>query len=53
MLGLQSLRRTVLPELVGEPETLPVDSTLLEVLHPRQANRLLGRAFDQLRWTNQ
>lgn len=33
---LESLRRSVLPELVGEPETLIVDSTLLSVLHPRQ-----------------
>ena len=33
---LESLRRTVVPELVGEPETLVVDSTLLSVLHPRQ-----------------
>jgi hypothetical protein len=33
---MEPLRRTVLKELVGEPETLIVDSTLLEVLHPRQ-----------------
>ena len=33
---LEPLRRRVLPELVGEPETLLVDSTLLDVLHPRQ-----------------
>ena len=34
---LEPLRREILPEeLVGEPETLLVDSTLLEVLHPRQ-----------------
>ena len=32
---LEPLRREILPELVGEPETLIVDSTLLEVLHPR------------------
>ncbi len=25
-----------MPELVGDPETLIVDSTLLEVLHPRE-----------------
>jgi hypothetical protein len=31
---LESLRRAILPELVGEPETLIVDSTLLSVLHP-------------------
>ena len=34
---LQPLRRTVLPELVGEPETLLVDSTLLG--HPPQATQ--------------
>src|SRR5215207_7947130 len=33
---LEPLRREILPELVGDPETLLVDSTLLEVLHPRQ-----------------
>src|SRR5918912_2600443 len=33
---LEPLRRAIVPELVGEPETLVVDSTLLEVLHPRQ-----------------
>jgi len=33
---LEHLRRAILPELVGEPETLIVDSTLLSVLHPRQ-----------------
>lgn len=32
---LETLRREILPELVGEPETLIVDSTLLVVLHPR------------------
>jgi hypothetical protein len=36
---LELLRRAVLPELVGNPETLIVDSTLLEVLHPRQVER--------------
>jgi hypothetical protein len=30
---LEPLRRTILPELVGEPETLLVDSTLIEALH--------------------
>jgi hypothetical protein len=39
---LEPLRRTVLAELVGEPETLVVDSTLLEVLHPRQVERSAG-----------
>jgi hypothetical protein len=33
---LEPLRRTVLEELAGDPETLVVDSTLLPVLHPRQ-----------------
>jgi len=32
----ERLRRAILPELVGDPETLIVDSTLLEVLHPRE-----------------
>jgi hypothetical protein len=33
---LEPLRRNVLYEMVGDPETLLVDSTLLSVLHPRQ-----------------
>jgi len=33
---LEPLRRVVVPELVGDPKTLVVDSTLLPVLHPRQ-----------------
>src|SRR5215211_6586636 len=34
---LEPLRRELVPELlVGDPETLIVDSTLLSVLHPRQ-----------------
>jgi hypothetical protein len=36
---LEPLRRSVLPELVGDPETLIVDSTLLPVLHPRQVKQ--------------
>ncbi len=36
---VESLRRSVLPELVGEPETLIVGSTLLSVLHPRQVKQ--------------
>jgi len=32
----EPLRKEILPELVGEPETLIVDSTLLAVLHPRE-----------------
>jgi hypothetical protein len=41
---LEPLRREILPELVGEPETLIADSTLLEVLHPRQVARSEGFA---------
>jgi len=36
---LEPLRREILSELVGEPETLLIDSTLLEVLHPRQVSQ--------------
>ncbi len=39
---LELLRREVLPELVGDPETLLVDSTLLGVLHPRQVKQSAG-----------
>jgi hypothetical protein len=39
---LEPLRRAVLPELVGNPETLIVDSTLLSVLHPRQVKQSAG-----------
>jgi hypothetical protein len=39
---LEPLRRQVLPELVGEPESLIVDSTLLEALHPRQVEHSAG-----------
>jgi hypothetical protein len=45
---LEPLRRAILPELVGEPETLIVDSTLLEVLHPRQVSQSAG--FDGAAW---
>jgi hypothetical protein len=31
---LEPLRRQILTEMIGEPETLLVDSTLLSVLHP-------------------
>jgi hypothetical protein len=31
---MEPLRRGVLSEMVGDPETLLVDSTLLSVLHP-------------------
>lgn len=39
---LEPLRREILSELIGEPETLIVDSTLLEVLHPRQVGQSAG-----------
>lgn len=39
---LEPLRREILSELVGEPETLVVDSTLLSVLHPRQVKQSAG-----------
>jgi len=45
---LEPFRRAILPELVGEPETLIVDSTLLEVLHPRQVSQSAG--FDGAAW---
>ena len=37
---LELLRRAVLPELVGNPENLIVDSTLLEVLHQDRLSSL-------------
>ena len=45
---LEPLRRVVLAELVGEPETLIVDSTLLEVLHPREVSQSAG--FEGAAW---
>ena len=36
---LEPLRRFLVGDLVGEPETLVVDSTLLPVLHPRQVGQ--------------
>jgi hypothetical protein len=45
---LEYLRRAILPELVGEPETLIVDSTLLEVLHPRQVGQ--SASFEGAAW---
>src|SRR5215211_6280617 len=45
---LAPLRRTLLPELIGEPETLIVDSTLLGVLHPRQVSQSAG--FEGAAW---
>jgi len=44
----EPLRRAILAELVGEPETLIVDSTLLSVLHPRQVSQ--GPAFEGAAW---
>jgi hypothetical protein len=32
----EPLRHAIVPELVGDPETLIIDSTLLAVLHPRE-----------------
>ncbi len=46
---LEPLRRQVLPELVGDPETLIVDSTLLAVLHPRQVGQSAG--FEGASWS--
>lgn len=45
---LEPLRREVVPELVGEPETLIIDSSLLPVLHPRQVKQSAG--FDGAAW---
>jgi hypothetical protein len=45
---LEPLRRAVLEELVGEPETLIVGSTLLEVLHLRQVSQSAG--FEGASW---
>jgi hypothetical protein len=45
---LEPLRRDVLREMVGDPETLLVDSTLLSVLHPRQVSQ--GSGFSGAAW---
>ncbi len=45
---LEPLRRLVVPGLVGDPETLIADSTLLSVLHPRQVKQSAG--FDGAAW---
>ena len=45
---LEPLRREVLSEMVGDPETLLVDSTLLSVLHPRQVSQ--GAGFSGAAW---
>ena len=46
---LEPLRRAVLPDLVGDPETLVADSTLLPVLHPRQVKQSAA-GFEEARW---
>jgi DDE family transposase len=45
---LEPVRREVLSEMVGDPETLLVDSTLLSVLHPRQVSQ--GAGFSGGEW---
>lgn len=45
---LEHLRRDVLYEMVGDPETLLIDSTLLSVLHPRQVSQ--GSGFPGGAW---
>ena len=39
---LEPLRRAIVAELAGDPETLLVDSTLLSVMHPRQVGHSAG-----------
>jgi hypothetical protein len=47
----EPLRRVVLSELVGDPETLIVDSTLLSVLQPRQVGHSSGlEGASWVRW---
>jgi Transposase DDE domain len=45
---LEPLRRVLVCEMVGEPETLLIDSTLLPVLHPRQVSQ--GSGFPGGAW---
>ena len=45
---LEPLRQDVFSKLVGDPETLIVDSTLLSVLHPRQVKQSGG--FEGAAW---
>ena len=45
---LEPLRREILCELVGDPETLLIDSTLLAALHPRQVAQ--GSGFPGAAW---
>ena len=47
-LRMEPLRQEILSEMVGEPETLLVDSTLLSVLHPRQVPQ--GSGFPGAAW---
>lgn len=47
---LEPLRRVLLEELAGEPETLIVDSTLLPVLHPRQVKQSAA-GFEGAGWS--
>jgi hypothetical protein len=45
---MEPLRREIVSELVGDPETLLIDSTLPSVLHPRQVPQSSG--FDGAAW---
>ena len=45
---LDPLLRDVLSEMVGDPETLLIDSTLLSALHPRQVSQ--GSGFPGAAW---
>jgi len=45
---LEPLRRETLSELVGDPETMLIDSTLLAALHPRQVAQSAG--FEGAAW---
>jgi hypothetical protein len=45
---LEPLRREILSEMIGDPQTLLVDSTLLSVLHPRQVSQ--GAGFPAGAW---
>jgi hypothetical protein len=47
---LEPLRRALLEELAGDPETLIVDSTLLPVLHPRQVKQSAA-GFEGAAWS--
>lgn len=45
---LEPLRKAIVGELVGDPETMIVDSTLVEALHPREVSQSSG--FDGAAW---